>query len=72
MVKAVLIGKHRYSLASSDQSFGEQDFLTRSDAKREMNRALKERGISVVEVYDDKHDKTYCCSDGTKFFINRI
>jgi len=72
MFNTLLMGNHRYSLASTGLKFKSREFLTRRDAEREMYKSLKKNHISVVEIYDDKHYKTYRCTNGVNFYISRI
>lgn len=62
---------HRYTLAASGMRFRSLDFGSRTAAENAMHEVLGKRGLSVREVYDDKHDKTYVCGNGIRFYITR-
>lgn len=65
---------HQYTLASSglgrknlDKVYGNREIAT-----QKMYSVCKKLGLQIVEVYDDKHDKTYICNNGVRFYIHRM
>ena len=46
-------------------------FLTRHAANEEMYRLIRKHNLKVIKTYEDKHYKTYICSNGAEFHINR-
>ena len=47
-------------------------FLTRDDANQFMYKLMNKYNLKLIEIWNDKHDKTYCCSDNVKFYIQRV
>lgn len=47
-------------------------FTTREEATEYMYDVCGKYGLKISKVYDDKHNKTYICSNGYKFFIQRV
>ena len=47
-------------------------FSTREAANQAMYKLMGKHGLSLEEVYNDRHDKTYICNKGAEFHINRI
>lgn len=64
-------GKHRYTLAATGIPFRSMDFDSRQAAESAMYGMMDRRGLRALEVYDDKHDKTYVCANGIRFYITR-
>ena len=64
---------HTYSLFSEGlkKTYSEV-FLTRDEANQFMYRLVRKYKLKMKEVWDDKHDKTYCYENGVKFYIQRI
>ena len=65
---------HQYTLASTglgrknlDKVYGSRDAAT-----QKMYEVCRKFGLQIVEVYDDKHDKTYICNSGVRFYIHRM
>lgn len=50
----------------------DKTFTTRNAANQEMYSLIQRYGLKVVKTYNDKHDKTYICSNGAEFHINRL
>ena len=46
-------------------------FLTRQAANEYMYKLCYKYGLTVKEVWDDNHDKTYHCTKGVTFYIQR-
>lgn len=65
-------GSHIYSLAATGIKFKSKEFLSRHDANTFMYRFMAKKGLKIVEIWNDRHDKTYCCQDGIKFYVNRF
>ena len=47
-------------------------YFTRDNAEKEMYRLMKKHSLRTVKVYEDNHDKTYVCENGTTFYITRL
>lgn len=47
-------------------------FWSRSAAESRMYEICDKYDLQIVKVYPDKHFKTYICSNGAIFHINRI
>lgn len=64
---------HQYTLASTglgkdlDKVYG-----SREAATQKMYKVCKKYGLHIKEIYDDKHDKTYICNQGVRFYIHRM
>lgn len=65
-------GKHTYCLAATGLRMRTQNFNSRESAKEKMYAVMSKNGLQLLEVYDDKHFKTYVCTDGVRFYINRL
>lgn len=65
------MGRHRYTLAATGTPFRAMTFCSRPAAEEAMYEAIGRRGLSIREVYDDRHDKTYVCDGGARFYITR-
>ncbi len=65
---------NNYTFVMTGANLKEVDkmFASRAQANEEMYRLIREHDLKVVKVYDDKHDKTYICSNGVEFHINRL
>ena len=46
-------------------------FSTREAANEYMYKVCSKHNLTVEEVWDDKHDKTYHCNNGVTFYIQR-
>lgn len=58
----VLIGFHKnYS----------KNFFSRESAMETMYDLMTKYHLKLKKIYDDKHDKTYICTNGAEFHINR-
>ena len=64
---------HRYELnlfqgpCNLDETYG-----SRSAAESRMYEICDKYNLQIVKVYPDKHFKTYICSSGATFHINRM
>lgn len=65
---------NNYTFVMTGANLKEVDkmFTNRAQANEEMYRLIREHDLKVVKVYNDKHDKTYICSNGAEFHINRL
>lgn len=64
---------HQYTVGSTGLKKNcDKTFLSRQTANNYMYRLCKKYDLDIIEVYDDKHSKTYVCNNGIKFFVNRI
>lgn len=64
--------RHIYSLAATGLHTKSRDFTSRLDAEHAMHKLMHKYGLHIVDMYDDKHFKTYICNEGIRFYINRI
>ena len=71
----LLFGGHTYTFAvlglPKSKKY-EHTFSTRDEAKALMYKIMGKYNLNMVDVWDDKHCKTYICDQGVRFFINRI
>lgn len=65
-------GSHNYSLAATGVKFKSRVFGSRSEANNVMYSFIGKKGLHIDKIYDDKHDKTYCCGKDIKFYVSRI
>lgn len=67
------IGNHRYSLVliGTGKTIS-KTFNSRSDANQAMYKLMGKHNLTLEEVHNDNHDKTYICNKGAEFHINRI
>lgn len=49
----------------------DRTFSSREEANDFMYHLINKYGLRIVEIYDDKHAKTYKCENGERFFIQR-
>lgn len=63
---------HRYSFAATGLRMKSKEFDSRDEAKEQMYKVLSKNHLTILKIYDDKHDKTYVCNNGVKFYINRM
>jgi hypothetical protein len=66
------LSKHRYSLAATGTKFHSCEVCSREAANQIMYDYVNKHRLHIIKVYDDKHDKTYICDNGIRFYINRI
>lgn len=64
--------EHSYSLAATGIKLKEMTFNSRQEANSKMYNLCEKYGLKIVKTYDDKHDKTYICDNGVRFYIQRI
>ena len=63
---------HTYSVALSDSKRRySKVFPSRENATQAMYKQCRKMGVYIVKVWDDHHEKTYICNDGSQFHINR-
>lgn len=63
---------HRYSFATNTNSIKEEVFLTRQAANDYMYEVAQKNNLVIDHVLDDNHDKTYVCTNGVRFYIQRL
>ena len=65
---------HQYTLTSTGLGRKDLDrvYGSREAATKIMYSTCAKFGLHIVEVYDDKHDKTYICNNGVRFYIHRM
>lgn len=64
---------HEYSLFSEGLSKNySKVFLTRDEANQFMYKLVSKYNLKMKEIWNDKHDKTYCYENNIKFYIQRI
>lgn len=69
----IFLNGHRYSLASTGLVKNvDREFNSREQATETMYKICKKYGLCIEEIYDDKHDKTYICNQGVRFYIHRM
>lgn len=68
---ATSFSKKVYTLAASGIKFKSKYYHTRDAATQAMYDSLAKHKLTIKEVWDDKHFKTYCCDNGIKFYISR-
>jgi hypothetical protein len=66
-----MLAKRYYTFACDGIKVQEKDFGSRQEANKYMYRVMAKYGLKLVEVYNDKHHKTYVCNNNIKFFIQR-
>lgn len=66
--------KHQYSLVLlfDDGKEVSKVFASRDAANETMYEIIGKRGLAVKKIYNDKHEKTYICTNGAEFHINRV
>lgn len=65
-------GAYAYTLAATGTKFRTKTFSSRQAAQNYMYEYCGKHHHIIDHVYDDKHFKTYICSDGVRFYINRM
>jgi hypothetical protein len=66
------IYSHNYSFAVIGLSKKyNKSFSTRSAANEYMYKLCHKFGLTIEETYNDNHDKTYLCTKGVTFYIQR-
>lgn len=65
---------NRYSLVlvGSGIKTVSKTFSSDHNATEEMYRLIKKHCLSIVDIYKNKHSKTYICSNGAEFHISRM
>jgi hypothetical protein len=66
-----MLAKNHYTFACDGIKVQEKEFSSRQEANKYMYRVMAKYGLNLVEVYNDKHHKTYICNNNIKFFIQR-
>ena len=62
---------HNYSLAVTGLKVKNKVFSTREDANQLMYKIMAKHHLTLKEVFNDRHDKTYVCDKGVCFYIQR-
>lgn len=62
---------HTYTVATIGAKVKAKSFSSRQAANNYMYDQIGRLGLQIEEVYDDKHFKTYICSNGVRFFVGR-
>lgn len=66
-------GGHRYTLVLLGVGKTiSKVFYSRTAANEAMYELIGKYNLSLRKVYNDKHDKTYLCTNGAEFHINRV
>ena len=63
---------HLYTVAAIGIKARSRTYNTRRDANEYMYRLVRKHNLTLKEVWDDKHYKTYNFSNGIKIFVNRV
>ena len=70
-----LFQPHRYTFAVTGLKRCrryDKTFATRDEANLYMYKVINKLNLRINECYDDKHNKTYLCTNGVRFYINRM
>lgn len=62
---------HTYLLCATGMHFHGRAYASRESATEAMYHIMARHDLSLEKVYDDKHDKTYVCTNGVRFYISR-
>lgn len=63
---------HNYSFAAVGLKTPSKTFVSRYAANEHMYKLMYRHGLKIEQVWDDKHYKTYHCTNGVIFYIHRI
>lgn len=66
-----LTKNHTYSFAATGIKVKSKTFSTREDANQLMYKVMAKHHLTLQEVFNDHHDKTYVCDKGVCFYIQR-
>ena len=61
-----------YVLNATGIKMREKRFGSREAANQAMYKYMAKYHITLKEIYDDKHNKTYVCDNGIRFYIQRL
>lgn len=61
-----------YILNATGIKMHEKKFSSREAANQAMYKYMAKHNITLKEIYDDKHNKTYVCDNGVRFYIQRL
>ena len=63
---------HLYTLASTGLGVRRvKTFLSREAANHYMYKQVAKHNLTIEEVWNDNHDKTYNCTNNVVFYIQR-
>ena len=65
-------GEHMYTLGATGLDNVDYVYDSRIKAKKRMYDLMGKYDLQIVDKYDDHHFKTYICTKGVKFYINRV
>ena len=65
-------GSNMYTLGATGLDKINYVCESRTKAEKCMYQLCKKHNLRIVEKYDDNHFKTYVCSNGVKFYINKV
>lgn len=67
------VREHHYNLVMIKDgcTIVDQSYASRYAASSAMYSLMQKYSLATLKVYDDKHDKTYICTNGCEFHINR-
>jgi len=71
-LQGIPCSKHTYCLAATGLKMRSRDFTSRERANQAMYDVMSKNGLTLQEVYDDKHFKTYICDKGVRFYVSRV
>ena len=63
---------HTYTFNATGIKMREKRFSTREAATQAMYKYMGKHHITLEKIYDDKHNKTYVCDHGIRFYIQRL
>lgn len=63
--------RYSFALVRPGKRTLQREFYSRHAANQFMYDRCARLNIKIIETWDDNHDKTYICSDGSSFYIQR-
>lgn len=63
--------KHHYTVAILKDGLICKQYFSRKAATSYMYDYMSKHRLAMTKVWDDNHDKTYFCTNGYEFHINR-
>lgn len=64
-------GGHAYTFAAAGLATKSKVFSSRAAANDHMYKLIQKYNLKIKEIWNDHHHKTYCCTNGIKFYIHR-
>ena len=63
---------HTYTFNATGIEVRGRRCATREAATQAMYKYMGKQHITLGKIYDDKHNKTYVCDHGIRFYIQRL